>query len=244
MPSGAASGPSGAASGPSGAASGHGDVAAVRPGGAAASGAGGEDELGSEDRSRVRLVVVRHGATEWSQSGRHTGRTDLPLLDEGRRQARELGSRLADHDFALVLTSPLRRARQTCALAGFGPVARECDDLREWDYGDYEGRTTDEIRAKRPGWSLWRDAVPGGETARQVGDRADRVIEAVRVQDGDVLAFAHAHVLRVVAARWVGLPATDGALLTLSPATISVLGWERDVAVVERWNDAAGDALG
>jgi probable phosphoglycerate mutase len=192
----------------------------------------------------VRLVVVRHGATEWSQSGRHTGRTDLPLLDEGRQQARELGRRLGGHHFSLVLTSPLRRARETCELAGFGPVVEECQDLREWDYGDYEGRTTDEIRSGRPGWSLWRDGVPGGETAREVGDRADRVIAAVRAQDGDVLAIAHAHVLRVVAARWVGLPAADGALLTLSTATISVLGWEREVAVVNRWNDAAGDVFG
>ncbi len=191
----------------------------------------------------ARFVVVRHGATEWSRTGRHTGRTDLPLLDEGRREAQELGRRLAGHGFALVLTSPLRRARETCEIAGFGPAAQECGDLREWDYGDFEGRTTDEIRAGRPGWSLWRDGVPDGETARDVGGRADRVIAAVRAQHGDVLAFAHAHVLRVVAARWVGLPATAGALLTLSPASISVLGWEREVAVITRWNDAAGDAV-
>jgi probable phosphoglycerate mutase len=185
--------------------------------------------------------VVRHGATEWSRSGRHTGHTDLPLLDEGRIEAEELGSRLAGHEFALVLTSPMRRARETCAIAGFGAQAQECDDLREWDYGDYEGRTTDDIRAQRPGWSLWSDGVPGGETASEVGERADRVVSEVKTQTGDVLAFAHAHILRVVGARWVGLPATAGALFILSPATISVLGWEREVAAVNRWNDAAAD---
>jgi broad specificity phosphatase PhoE len=190
-----------------------------------------------------RLVVVRHGATAWSRSGRHTGRTDVPLLDEGRIEAEEIGRRLAGHEFALVLTSPLARARQTCALAGFGGQARECDDLREWDYGQYEGKTTEEIRAERPQWSLWRDGAPGGETAQHVAGRADRVIEMVRAGPGDVLAFAHAHLLRVVGARWVGLPARGGAYFTLDPATISVLGWERDTAVVNRWNDGEGDLL-
>jgi probable phosphoglycerate mutase len=188
-------------------------------------------------------VAVRHGATEWSRAGRHTGRTDLPLLDEGRRQAEELGRRLAGHTFARVLTSPLARARQTCELAGFGAVAEECDDLREWDYGEYEGMTTDEIRAGRPGWSLWRDGVPKGESADDLGQRADRVVAAVRGAPGDVLAFAHAHVLRVVGARWVGLAPSAGAVFVLGPATVSVLGWERDVAVVTRWNDTAGDPL-
>ncbi len=192
---------------------------------------------------RPRLVAVRHGATEWSRAGRHTGRTDLPLLDEGRRQAEELGRRLAGHTFARVLTSPLARARQTCELAGFGAVAEECDDLREWDYGEYEGMTTDEIRAGRPGWSLWRDGVPKGESADDLGQRADRVVAAVRGAPGDVLAFAHAHVLRVVGARWVGLAPSAGAVFVLGPATVSVLGWERDVAVVTRWNDTAGDPL-
>jgi probable phosphoglycerate mutase len=150
---------------------------------------------------------------------------------------------LVGHEFALVLTSPLRRARQTCDIAGFGSGAEECDDLREWDYGEYEGKTTDQIRAVAPGWSLWGDGVPGGETAHDVGVRADRVIEVARARSGDVLAFAHAHVLRVVAARWVGLPAAGGALFTLAPATISVLGWERESAAVTRWNDAGGDPL-
>jgi probable phosphoglycerate mutase len=163
-------------------------------------------------------------------------------LPEGRLQAEELGRRVAGHGFALVLTSPLQRARQTCQIAGFDG-AEPCDDLMEWDYGEYEGLTTEEIRATRPGWSLWRDGVPGGETAHDVGVRADRVIAVVRAVHGDVLVFAHAHVLRVVAARWVGLAASGGALFTLAPATISVLGWEREVAVVARWNDAAGDPL-
>ena len=198
------------------------------------------DRLGAP----ARLVAVRHGATQWSRAGRHTGRTDLPLLEDGRLEAEELGRRLAGHEFGLVLASPMRRARQTCDIAGFGPQAEGCVDLCEWDYGAYEGRTTDDIGAERPGWSLWSDGVPGGETAQEVGARADRVISRVRDRTGDVLAFAHAHVLRVVAARWVGLPATAGALFTLAPATISVLGWERDTAVVSRWNDAAGDPLG
>ncbi len=163
----------------------------------------------------ARLVVVRHGATEWSRSGRHTGRTDLALLEDGRLEAQELGRRLAGHDFALVLVSPMRRARETCAIAGFGPQAEECPDLCEWDYGAYEGRTTDDIRAERPDWSLWTDGVPGGESAPEVGARADRVIARVRGRTGDVLAFAHAHVLRVVAARWVGLGATSGASVHL-----------------------------
>jgi broad specificity phosphatase PhoE len=196
------------------------------------------------DHSQVpaRLVAVRHGETEWSRSGRHTGRTDLPLLAEGRLEGQDVGRRMAGHEFALVLTSPLLRSRQTCEIAGFGG-AEECDDLREWDYGDYEGKTTDEIRGARPGWSLWRDGAPGGETAVDVGRRADRVIAAVRARSGDVLVFAHAHVLRVTAARWIGLPASSGALFTLAPASISVLGWEREVAVVARWNDTAGNPL-
>ncbi len=192
---------------------------------------------------RARLVVVRHGATEWSRSGRHTGGTNLPLLDDGRIEAEELGRRLAGHLFTMVLTSPMCRARQTCEIAGFGSEAEVCGDLREWDYGEYEGRTTDEIQSQRPGWSLWSDGAPAGENGDDVGRRADRVVSRVKQTTGDVLAFAHAHVLRVVGARWVGLPPAAGALFTLAPATISVLGWERDVAVVTRWNDAAGDPL-
>ena len=186
------------------------------------------------------LVLVRHGRTEWNREGRLVGRQDVELDEVGRRQAAAVAAHLGA--VAELRTSPLRRARETCELAGFGG-GEVCVDLREWDYGEYEGRTTDEIRADRPGWSLWRDGVPGGETAPDVGVRADRVIAAVRACGGDVLVFAHAHLLRVMAARWLGLPASGGALFTLAPATISVLGWERETAVVARWNDAAGDPL-
>jgi broad specificity phosphatase PhoE len=190
-----------------------------------------------------RLVLVRHGATDWSRAGRHTGHTDVPLTDEGRAEAVEIGRRLRGHDFAAVLTSPLGRAAETCAIAGFGTRATTDPDLREWDYGAYEGRTTPEIRAEHPGWSLWRDGASGGENAEEVGARVDRVIGEVRAAGGDVLAFAHAHVLRVLTARWVGLPPSAGALFTLSTGTISVLGWERETPTVNRWNNAAGDPL-
>ena len=186
-------------------------------------------------------VLVRHGQTEWSVSGQHTGRTDIPLTDEGRRQAEALGARLAGWRFARVLTSPLARAFDTCQLAGFGDRAETTDDLREWDYGEYEGRRTVDIRKERPGWGLWLDGVPGGETVEEVGRRAERVIEAVRTAGGDVALFAHGHVLRVVGARWVGLPPDHGRLLALSTASISVLGWERETAVVDRWNETADE---
>lgn len=189
-------------------------------------------------------MVVRHGQTQWSRTRRHTGRTDLPLEPEGERQGEEVGRRLAGHRFALVLVSPLRRARQTCELAGFGAVAQTCDDLREWDYGSYEGLTTDEINAENPGWSLWEDGAPGGETPTEVGARADAVVALARAAPGDVLAFSHGHILRVVAARWVGLGPGDGSRFALDPATVSVLGWEREVAVAARWNDSGGDPLG
>jgi len=194
----------------------------------------------------VRLVVVRHGQTAWSRTGRHTGTTDLPLEEEGRVQAQALGSRLAGHRFAEVLVSPLRRARQTCALAGFGEAATVVDDLAEWDYGEYEGLTTDEIRSRRPGWTIWRDGVPGGETLADVAARADRVVARVRAlgerPDGpggtvDVLAFAHAHILRVLTARWLGESSTFGARLVLGPAAPSVLGAERETPALLRWND-------
>ena len=187
-----------------------------------------------------RIVLVRHGETEWSVSGQHTGNTDIPLTDAGRRQAEALGARLAAWDFARVLSSPLRRALETCRLAGFGEAAEVTDDLREWDYGDYEGRRTLDIRKERPGWDLWLHGVPGGETVDDVGRRADRVLDAARATDGDVALFAHGHVLRVAGARWMGLPAVNGGRLGLSTATISVLGWERERPVILRWNDEAG----
>jgi broad specificity phosphatase PhoE len=193
--------------------------------------------------SASRLVAVRHGATEWSQTRRHTGRTDLPLEEDGSRQAVDVGLRLGDHQFALVLTSPLERARLTCELAGFGSEALVCEDLAEWDYGTIEGKTTAEIREEQPGWDIWRDGPPGGETVEQVGERADRVISLVREQHGDVLVFAHAHILRILGCRWLGLPATYGRHFLLSPATISILDWERETPVISCWNDSSGDPL-
>jgi probable phosphoglycerate mutase len=187
-------------------------------------------------------VTVRHGATAWSQSQRHTGRSDLPLEAEGREQARDVGRRLAGHHFAQVLVSPLERARETCTLAGFAH-ATVCDDLREWDYGAYEGLTTAAIREDRPDWSLWADGPPEGETLDQVATRADRVVARARGVPGDVLVFAHAHILRVVAARWLALPAGDGSRWVLSPASVSVLGWERETPVIERWNDTGGEPV-
>ena len=184
----------------------------------------------------AQLWLVRHGQIEWSVSGRHTGRTDLPLDDTGRTQARDLAAALAGLAVGAVLTSPLQRAAETCRLAGFGERAQVDDDLQEWDYGDYDGLTTDDIRKTRPDWSLWRDGCPGGETGTQVAARADRVIARVRAGDGDAIAFAHGHLLRVLAARWVGLGPDAGALLALSTATVSLLGWEREQAVVRRWN--------
>jgi len=184
----------------------------------------------------AQLWLVRHGQTDWSATGRHTGRTDIPLDEDGRRQAAELAPALADVSVALVLTSPLQRARETCALAGCGDRATVDDDLQEWDYGDYDGLTTEEIRRTRPDWNLWRDGCPGGESAADVGQRADRVIARVRNGDGDAIAFAHGHLLRVLAARWIGLGPEAGALLALTTATVSLLGWEREQAVVRRWN--------
>ena len=182
------------------------------------------------------VVLIRHGETEWSRTGRHTGRTDIPLTERGRREARAVGAALRDRQFALVLTSPLERAAETCSLAGFGERAVQRDELMEWDYGAYEGRKTVDIRQERPGWALWRDGVPDGETAAQVGARVDRMIAELRAVDGDALIFAHGHVLRVLAARWLGLEPEAGRLLALDPATISTLGYERETPVIQLWN--------
>ena len=187
-----------------------------------------------DDRHRVWLV--RHGETEWSRSGQHTGRTDIPLTAEGVRQGRALGRHLVGRRFALVLTSPLRRARETCRLAGFAEGAEVADDLLEWDYGIYEGRTTESVRAEQPGWSIWTTAVSGGESVDQVGQRARRVIDRVDGVDGDVALFAHAHLLRILAACWVGLPALHGRHLILGAASISQLGYERETRVIRVWN--------
>jgi probable phosphoglycerate mutase len=185
------------------------------------------------------VMLVRHGETEWSRAGKHTGRTDVPLTDRGREQALAVGEALRGREFALVLTSPLQRAADTCRLAGFGDQAQERDDLVEWDYGAYEGRTTEEIRKERPGWLVWDDELPGGETLAQVGVRADRVIAEVRAAEGDALLFAHGHVLRILAARWLGLEPRAGRLFALDPATLSTLGYEHETAVLRVWNRPA-----
>lgn len=188
----------------------------------------------------LEVVLVRHAETEWSLDGRHTGRTDIPLTDGGRAHAAALPARLARWRFAAVLVSPLRRARETCELAGLADMAEVDADLHEWDYGDYEGLTTAQIKAERPHWNMWRDGCPGGESAADVGARADRVIAALRARSADpagpVAVFSHGHMLRVLGARWIELEAAAGARLGLSTAAICVLGHERDTAVLSGWN--------
>ncbi|BDC50752.1 phosphoglycerate mutase [Bryobacterales bacterium F-183] len=192
----------------------------------------------SPDHPRQRIVLVRHGETEWSKSGQHTGRTDIPLTEEGRRRARLLGSYLSRYTFQMVLTSPLSRARETCELAGFGDVAQADPNLLEWDYGVYEGRTTMDIRATDPSWSVWLSPITNGETLEQVGERARQVVDLVAnaAPNQDVALFAHGHILRVLAAVWVGLPPGAGRLLALDTATVSVLGYERKTRVIREWN--------
>lgn len=182
------------------------------------------------------IVVVRHGETEWSANGKHTSRTDLSLTAAGRERAHALASQLSGLSFSLVLTSPLKRARETCELAGFGDVAELCDDLKEWDYGTYEGLTTPEIWEQRPDWNLWRDGCPGGETPEQVGARADAALARLRAADGDALAFAHGHILRVVTARWLEMPVAAGARFALAAGGVGELGFERKTEVLRRWN--------
>lgn len=182
------------------------------------------------------LCLVRHGETEWTLSGQHTGRTDLPLTANGERTARLLARVLAHEPFALILTSPLRRARRTCELAGVGRDAIADDDLMEWDYGDYEGLTSTQIEALAPGWMIFRDGCPGGESPEQVAARADRVIDRVKAVAGHVALFAHGHFFKVLAARWLGLPAAGGAHFLLDTATLSVLSHYRGVPVLKRWN--------
>ena len=187
-----------------------------------------------------QIWLARHGETEWSRDGRHTGLTEIPLTDLGRRQAEELGTRLAAHRFALVLTSPRSRATATAGLAGFADVAVVDPDLAEWDYGALEGRRTAEIVEEFPGWTIWTGPWPGGETIDQVGARADRVLARCLAPEvaGDTLLFGHGHMLRVLAARWLGLPGASGSLFGLSTATVSVLGWERERRIIESWNVA------
>jgi len=184
----------------------------------------------------TRLWLMRHGETAWSLSGAHTGRTDIPLTDHGRENARRMGLLLHHRKFSLVLTSPLARARETCALAGYGGVAQLEPDLQEWDYGDYEGRTTADVRRERPGWELWKDGVPHGETVEQVGERGQRVIDRAIAVGGDVALFAHGHILRILTSCWLGLPPDCGRLFALDTDSISLLGHERETRVISRWN--------
>jgi probable phosphoglycerate mutase len=182
------------------------------------------------------IWLIRHGETEWSASGQHTGRTDIPLTETGRRQAAALGRHLGGRRFALVLVSPLGRARETCRLAGYGDQAQVTDDLLEWHYGPWEGRTTKEIRAERPGWLIWTADMTGGETLDQVGVRVRRVIDRAAAAGGDVGLFAHGHVLRILAACWIGLEPAAARLLALGTAAVSVLGYEHENRVIREWN--------
>jgi broad specificity phosphatase PhoE len=186
--------------------------------------------------SAQQVYVVRHGETAWSLSGQHTGVTDIPLTENGRAVARRLQPLLAKESFSLVLTSPRSRARETCELAGLGNRALVEPDLAEWNYGEYEGLTPKEIRTKRPGWMIFRDGCPDGETPEQVGARADRVIARARGAPGHVALFAHGHIFRVLVARWIGLPATAGQYFLLDTATLNVLGYYRDSPAVKVWN--------
>ena len=185
------------------------------------------------------IYLARHGETAWSLSGQHTGITDLRLTERGERNARKLGARLKGLKVAQVFTSPLQRAARTCELAGFGAVAEIDRDLLEWNYGAYEGRRTSEILAERPGWQLFRDGCPGGESPTQVGARADRVVGRLRAAQDDLLLFSSGHFLRVLAARWLGLDAAAGRYLLLSTASLSALGYEHGVSqpVIRLWND-------
>lgn len=188
-----------------------------------------------------RVVLVRHGATDWSEAGRHTGWTDIPLNQRGIEQATTLPQPLSRWPFSTVLCSPLQRARSTCELAGFSERAEIDPDLREWHYGRYEGRTTAEIREQRPGWTIWDGGVPDGEGLDELAARADRVVARLRSLQGDAVVFAHGHLLRVLASRWIGQPPRIAQNLNLSTATISVVGWEHDWPSIRLWND--GDHL-
>ncbi|MHB8533229.1 MAG: histidine phosphatase family protein [Solirubrobacteraceae bacterium] len=184
----------------------------------------------------AEVVLVRHAETEWTLDKRHTGRSDIPLTERGRAAASALAAKLPHERFEVVLRSPSRRARETCELAGFGAQAQEREDLLEWDYGEYEGLTTAQIRQQRPDWDMWRDGCPAGESAAAVGTRADRVIAELLAARGPALVFSHGHMLRVIGARWAELGPEQGARLALSPGSISRLGYEHDRRVLEQWN--------
>jgi len=188
-------------------------------------------------------LLVRHAETEWSLAGRHTGRSDIPLTESGRAAAAGLRERLAHYRFERVLCSPLARARETCELSGFGALAEQRADLLEWDYGDYEGLTSAEIKRRRPDWKLWRDGCPGGESPADVGARADRVIAELRAGEGTVAIFSHGHMLRVLGARWIGLEAARGGNLGLATGAICLLSHEHEAPILARWNDVGSGAF-
>jgi len=197
--------------------------------------------VADEESALPNVYLIRHGETEWSLSGRHTGRTEVPLTKRGEEAAAHLKDRLWKEKFTHIYSSPRQRARQTCELSGFGRTMEVDDDLQEWDYGDYEGLRTSEIQSIRAGWNLFRDGCPNGETLEQVATRADRIVTRLRQSNGNVAIFSHGHFLRVLAARWLALPAIEGRRFLLGPATIGILGYEHrnlDEPVVVLWNDA------
>jgi probable phosphoglycerate mutase len=183
-----------------------------------------------------QIVLVRHGETEWSKSGKHTGRTDVPLTEEGRSVATGLGPQLSAFHFSRVLCSPLSRAKETCALAGFGEKAEMRDELMEWDYGDYEGKLTVDIRKSVPGWTVFASGCPNGETGVQVAQRVEKVIADVVASEGNIAIFAHGHVLRVLTARWLGLGPEGGRYFALETGKVCILSWERETRIIRRWN--------
>jgi probable phosphoglycerate mutase len=203
----------------------------------------GSKQVNNRQNMLPRIYLIRHGETEWSLSGQHTGRTDIPLTAPGEDGARELGQRLRDIQFARVLTSPRQRARRTCELAGLGSAAEIEPDLAEWDYGDYEGQRSANILQARPDWNLFRDGCPRGETPAQISDRADRLIARLRVLEGNVALFSHGHFGRVLAARWIGLPVSEAQRFLLDTASLSILGYEPnhvESPVIALWNAGSG----
>jgi probable phosphoglycerate mutase len=184
----------------------------------------------------LQLWLIRHGETEWSLSGAHTSRTDIPLTARGEERAEKIRDYLAHRQFSLVLTSPLQRARETCRVAGYADVAHIEENLREWDYGIYEGRTTPEIRKQEPNWSIWDSSIPEGEPIEHVAARTQKVIDRAAAAGGQVALFAHAHILRILTATWLGLPPRDGRLLALGTGSVSTLGYERETRVISTWN--------
>ncbi len=196
--------------------------------------------------SLPKIYLARHGETIWSLSGQHTGMTDIPLTEQGEKNAKQLGQRLQGLTFAKVFSSPLQRALKTCELAGFGSMVMPDPLLEEWNYGDYEGRTTTEIQQTQPDWFIFRDGCPGGELPKQVAQRCDQMIEKMKAINGDILIFAHAHILRMLTTRWLGLPAEEGRLYFLSTASLSILGYEHNLSepVIRLWNDTSHLAAG